>query len=115
MIKLLLKNNIGFTEANNYGYNVFHIIAKKDNISILLMIVNEFERKSFIKQGKLRINDYINSPSILDNQTPLHIAAKNNSVLVAEYLIKNLDADKEAKDYKNRTPLAIAAEFSISY
>ncbi len=53
--------------------------------------------------------------STFEKQTPLHFASKEGSCSVAECFIKEFNADKEAKDYKNRTPLFIAAEFSMFY
>ena len=44
-------------------------------------------------------------------QTPLHYAAKSDSTQIAEYLITELKVNKEARDYKQRTPLLIAAEY----
>ena len=44
-----------------------------------------------------------------ENQTPIHYAAKNNAIDALKVLIK-LGADIGAKDYKNRTPLFVAAE-----
>lgn len=48
-----------------------------------------------------------------EKQTPLHYAAKYGSTAVAEYFIIDLNANKEAKDHKNRTALFIASEFSM--
>ena len=42
-------------------------------------------------------------------QTPLHIAAIKGSTAIAEYLISHLHVNKKVLDYKNRTPLALAA------
>ena len=47
--------------------------------------------------------------------TPLHAAARKNATKIAEYLICEHEVDKEALDYKNRTPLTIAAEFSTNF
>jgi hypothetical protein len=47
-------------------------------------------------------------------QTPLHYAAKKGSDEVVECLITEYNADKEAKDYLNRTPIYLAAEFSMA-
>ena len=48
-----------------------------------------------------------------EKQTPLHYAARMSSSEVVRFLINECGADKEAKDYLNRTPLYIAAEFGI--
>ena len=45
-------------------------------------------------------------------QTPLHIAAKNGSKAIADALITKYEVEKECYDYKHRTPLFIAAEYS---
>lgn len=45
-------------------------------------------------------------------QTALIYAAKEDSCEVANYLITELHAYKEVRDYKSRTPLFIASEFS---
>jgi hypothetical protein len=42
----------------------------------------------------------------------LHVAARHNSTLVAEYLINELNVNKEALDLKYRTSLFLAALFS---
>eukprot|EP00112_Aurelia_sp_Birch-Aquarium-sp1_P026162 Seg91.6 transcript_id=Seg91.6/GoldUCD/mRNA.D3Y31 product="Serine/threonine-protein phosphatase 6 regulatory ankyrin repeat subunit C" protein_id=Seg91.6/GoldUCD/D3Y31 len=42
-------------------------------------------------------------------QTPIHYAAKNNAVYAAKCLMR-LGADPTAKDYKQRTPVFVAAE-----
>lgn len=47
-----------------------------------------------------------------EKQTPLHYASKENSCSIAECLITEYKVNKEAKDYKDRTALFIAAEFS---
>lgn len=49
----------------------------------------------------------------IEKQTPLHYAAKEGSSAVAECFIGEYDVNKEALDYKSRTPLFIAAEFSM--
>jgi ankyrin repeat protein len=46
-----------------------------------------------------------------EKQTPLHYAAKFGSSEVVKCLINRCNADKEAKDFLNRTPLFLAAEF----
>ena len=43
------------------------------------------------------------------DQTPLHLAARHNSIESVQALIKE-GANIEAKDYKNRTPIFLAAE-----
>ena len=44
-----------------------------------------------------------------ENQTPLHYAAKNNSVEALKTLLR-LGANLNVRDYKDRTPLFVAAE-----
>lgn len=44
-----------------------------------------------------------------EGQTPLHFAARNDAVESLKVLIK-LGADKESKDFRQRTPLFVAAE-----
>ncbi len=43
-----------------------------------------------------------------ENQTPLHIAAKNNKLEIAQFLVERGE-DTESKDNENRTPLHAAA------
>ena len=50
-----------------------------------------------------------------EKQTPLHYAAKFGSCEVVRYLISRFNADNEAKDFLNRTPLYLAAEFCIEF
>lgn len=42
-------------------------------------------------------------------QTPIHYAAKNDAGQALKMLLK-LEANMEDRDYKNRTPLQVAAE-----
>lgn len=44
-----------------------------------------------------------------EKQTPLHFAARNDAVEACKILVK-CDADIEAKDYRKRTPVYVAAE-----
>ena len=44
-----------------------------------------------------------------ENQTPMHYAAKNNATSTLKTLL-NLGAFINARDYKMRTPLFVAAE-----
>ena len=45
-----------------------------------------------------------------ENQTPLHYAAKYGGYSAARSLLINYKANKECKDYQDRTPLYLAAE-----
>lgn len=45
-----------------------------------------------------------------DGETPLHVAARYNSVQIINLLISECEVNKEAKDRKGKTPLYIAAE-----
>ena len=85
--------------------NAFHVIAKYNSINILKFLANELKKWTYLEKEA----DF---PEEQHKQTPLHIAAKFDSVEVADYLINELKANKEANDYKLRTPLFIAAEFS---
>lgn len=44
-----------------------------------------------------------------ENQTPIHYAAKNDAAAALKILI-NIGADVNCRDYKQRTPLYVAAE-----
>ena len=46
-----------------------------------------------------------------EKQTPLHFAARFGSSDVITCLINDYEANREAKDYFDRTPLYIAAEY----
>ena len=58
------------------------------------------------------LKSYLNSTTSDKLQTPLHLAAMYGSRAVAECLISDFEVNKEARDYKDRTPLFIAAEYS---
>ena len=51
----------------------------------------------------------IHAKTRIENQTPLHYAAKNDAVGSLKTLMK-LNANPNNRDYKNRTPLQVAAE-----
>jgi ankyrin repeat protein len=102
LARLLLDRKIEYSIKNKNNFNVFHVIAKYNSINILKILIKYLDAevvKFSEEEGQHK-------------QTPLHIAAKYDSVEVAEYLINELKVDKEANDYKLRTPLFIAAEFS---
>lgn len=48
-----------------------------------------------------------------DEQTPLHFAAKNNSINIINALVNTFLANREAVDYIGRTPLYLAAEYGM--
>jgi hypothetical protein len=58
------------------------------------------------------LEEFIECTTKAENQTPLHLAAKEGSKAVVESFISEYNVNKEALDYKNRTALFIAAEFS---
>jgi ankyrin repeat protein len=47
-----------------------------------------------------------------ENQTPVHYAAKNDADNALQELI-NIGADVNCRDYKQRTPLHVAAELGM--
>ena len=47
-----------------------------------------------------------------ENQTPIHYAAKNDADSALKELI-NIGADVNCRDYKQRTPLHVAAELGM--
>lgn len=49
-----------------------------------------------------------------DKQTPLHFAAKNDAVGAVRMLLQN-GADITVRDYKERTPLQLAANFGKAF
>ena len=51
----------------------------------------------------------INAVTFGENQTAMHYAAKNNATSTLKMLLK-LGAFINARDYKSRTPLFVAAE-----
>ncbi len=53
----------------------------------------------------------MNMQTKTEKQTPLHYAARMSSSEIVRYLITECGANKETKDYLNRTPLYVAAEF----
>jgi ankyrin repeat protein len=107
----LLDKKIEYLIKNKNGFNIFHLISKLNSINILKIVVNEIKKNIFGEFENL-ILAYIDCHGGQHSQTPLHIAAKSDSVEVADYLINELKVNREALDYKLRTPLLIAAEFS---
>ena len=49
-----------------------------------------------------------------ENQTPIHYAAKNDADSALKELI-NIGADVNCRDYKQRTPLHVAAELGMLF
>jgi ankyrin repeat protein len=103
-----LSKNINFTQINKSGFNVFHVVSENENTGVLKMLVEEFKGKN--------LKEYLEAKTS-DNhfQTPLHKAAIKGSTAIAEYLISHLHVNKEVLDYKNRTPLALAARYSNKF
>ena len=109
MVELLLSYEISLTQKNKYGLNVFHVVSENENLTILKLIINSMVVKKLKAEN---INDYLEATTIERCYTPLHLAAKKGSNSIAEYLISNLNINKEVLDYKGRTPLALAAQYS---
>ena len=89
-----------------FDNEIYNTIAQNKEIKVLVAI-----REYLIKNGKEITAEDL---KIKDNydRTPLHFAAMYGSVLVAEYFIEELKAEKESMDILNRTPLFVAAEYS---
>lgn len=51
----------------------------------------------------------IHARTCRENQTPMHYAAKNDAVISLKMLMK-LNAEPNSRDFKQRTPLQVAAE-----
>lgn len=56
----------------------------------------------------------IEARTLKDQQTPLHFAAKNDAVGGVRMLLQN-GADIAVRDYKERTPLQLAANFGKAF
>lgn len=53
----------------------------------------------------------VNARTKDEDQTPVHFAAKNDACESLKALLsRNCEFDSEVRDYKNRTPLNLAAE-----
>ena len=56
------------------------------------------------------VSAHINKKASNTKQTPLHFAAKNDALKAMKKLIES-HSDIEARDYKHRTPLQLAAAY----
>ena len=76
------------------------------------MIADEFKKnQSLLSTHNITLHGHVNAYGGEHRQTPLHLVAKTKATLIAEYLINELKANKEVRDYKYRTPLHVAAEY----
>ena len=109
LVKLLIKEKADYLQKYPNDENVFHTSAfYNEDTNIMKLFVQEFKSKS------INLKDYLEGKNA-HQQTPLHAAARKNATKIAEYLICEHEVDKEALDYKKRTPLTIAAEFSMNF
>jgi ankyrin repeat protein len=66
----------------------------------------------FLKEPKYKkLFDAKDNETKKTKQTPLHYAAKMGHKDTIKILVEKCMANKEAKDFMNRTPLYIAAEY----
>ena len=121
MIKFLKHANIDITQRNQFGQNTIDLIEQSSpEIQKLLegMKAQSKELIDLVTKGSvsgaelLLKSKYININSLENSwskNTPLHIAAKNDDVDMAEMLIKHSDIDVDAKTYNNDTFATIVA------
>jgi ankyrin repeat protein len=100
LVEYLLKKNADFKQINKMGSNIFHMCAKNQKADITRAIADRFGSKENLFQ-------YLEKETNREKQRPLHFAAKEGSMLVADCLISFYKVNKEALDYKNRTPVIL--------
>ena len=62
-----------------------------------------------VKSISFSITADIDAKTMSEDQTPIHYAAKNNAISSLKILLK-LGANLNDRDYKQRTPIFLAAE-----
>ena len=93
--KFLLSHGADINKGDKFGRTPLHLAAS----------VGYTEMITFLVENGANINSRTSN----EMQTPIHYAAKNNSVPSLRTLLKH-GASINDRDYKNRTPLFVAAE-----
>ncbi|XP_065055381.1 transient receptor potential cation channel subfamily A member 1-like isoform X4 [Rhopilema esculentum] len=97
--KFAIQNNADVNKADLFGRTPLHLAAAVDYDEMVEFLVQRGADMNAITKG--------------ENQTPMHYAAKNNATSTLKTLL-NLGAFINARDYKMRTPLFVAAESARS-
>ena len=93
--KFLLSHGADINKGDKFGRTPLHLAASVGYTDMIVFLVDN--------------GGNINARTANEMQTPIHFAAKNNSVPSLRTLIK-LGASINDRDYKSRTPLFVAAE-----
>jgi len=97
--KFLIEKNADVNKADKFGRSPLHVASA----------VNYSEMVEFLCHNGADIH----AKTCKENQTPMHYAAKNDAINSLKMLM-NLNADPNSRDFKNRTPLQVAAELDRS-
>ena len=93
--KFLLTHGADINKGDKFGRTPLHLAASVGYTDMIIFLAENGAN--------------INARTAREMQTPIHYAAKNNSVASLRTLIK-LGASINDRDYKSRTPLFVAAE-----
>ncbi|KAL5252312.1 hypothetical protein ACHWQZ_G015174 [Mnemiopsis leidyi] len=94
--KYFIRSGIDVNAQDTYGRTALHIAAQRDYEEMVELLIESGAKKELITNGSCF--------------TPLHCAAMGDAPGAIRVLI-DADSDKEARDYRGRTPLLIAAEY----
>ena len=99
------------------GFNIFHdlancLVQEKSLLSFLSLLLSHFQSR-YLSESDQILKEMLNSQTIRDRQTPLHLAVQHNRrVFLIQQLVKefvNLGADPRMKDINLHGPMHIAA------
>ncbi|KAL3307263.1 hypothetical protein Ciccas_014227, partial [Cichlidogyrus casuarinus] len=97
IVEYLLNNRVKLTQVTETGDTCLHLACKSNDVKLFNLIFRK-DTDALDKRNR-------------SGQSPLHYAATHDCDSVADELIKKR-ANLELQDYKKRTPLFIAVQFS---
>uniref|UniRef100_A0A8C7XB16 Si:ch73-193i2.2 n=1 Tax=Oryzias sinensis TaxID=183150 RepID=A0A8C7XB16_9TELE len=122
----LISDGADPNSSDRYGQTVLHEICRLWSVDVMrffldrgadLLCSDQFGVTALHVASALDYQDMvqflINARTLLDCQTPLHYAAKNDAVGAIRLLLQ-AGASSSCTDYKNRTPLHLAANMERS-
>uniref|UniRef100_H2ZZT3 Si:ch73-193i2.2 n=1 Tax=Latimeria chalumnae TaxID=7897 RepID=H2ZZT3_LATCH len=95
VMRFLLERKADVNKADSYGVTPLHVAAAVDYEEMVELLIQN--------------NASVGAKTERDQQTPLHFAAKNDAVSAVRALCKHT-ADLHVRDYKQRTPIHLAAD-----
>ena len=111
---ILINNKFDKYRLNDYGQSVLHVACSYNNVDLIDFLV---------KNNHTIDTRLLNGTTRGEKQTPFHYSCRYNSFDAVKYIIQTYSNSNEvewkkmleAKDFQERTPFYLAAEYGKNY